>query len=155
MKFKKQPLDERQEREMYSVYKWGFWVLFWGIFVQLMISNITGAGGPFVSLGNFAIMIAGGAVVTVGSAKRGIWCEFFRPSVKNNVIVSLIAGIIVFLIGLLIPFTRGYANELSSVDFAIAGVIAVFTATITLILLCILMRATNKRKSKLEADYED
>jgi len=155
-KWKKQPLDERQEREMYSVYKWGFLVLFWGIFAQSLIFNIVEAGGAFVSLSSYIIMITGGAVVTIGSAKRGIWSEYFKPSVKTNLVSSFIAGVIVFLIGLLIPHTRGDTGELSSFDMTIiAGVIAVITAMVTFILLSVLMRATKKRATKLEAEYED
>ena len=156
MKKLKQPLDERQEREMYGVYKLGFFVLFWGIFVLLILGANFQLESSILNTISFALLIAGASIVAVGSAKRGIWPEAFEPSTKNNLIISFCCAAFVFFVGgILPPLVRYGANELTSAHFANGGIFAAITFVLAFVTFNILMRAVKNRRSKLETDYED
>ena len=156
MKRLKQPLDERQERELYGVYKLGFFVLFWGIFALLILGANFQLESSILNMISFALLIAGAAIVTVGSARRGIWSECFEPTTKNNLIISIICAAFVFFVGgILPPLIRYGAGELTATHFANGGIFAAITFVFGLIVFNILMRVVRKRRSKLEEDYED
>ena len=156
MKKWKQTLDERQEREMYSVYKQAYWVLFFGLLAQILIATLLQLDGMITNLVSFVILVAGAAVLTTGSAKRGIWADCFKPSAKTNLLISIGTGVFVFLFwGILNPLVRDGAVVLSSFDTILGAVTAVIAFVITLVFSNVLMRVTKKRASKLEADYED
>ena len=156
MKKWKQILDERQEREMYGVYKSAYWVLFFGLLAQILIAALLQLDGLITNLISYVILMAGAVVLTAGSAKRGIWADCFKPSAKTNLLVSICTGVFVFLFwGILNPLIRDGDVELSSFDTVFWAVTAVIAFVIALVLLNVLMRVTKKRASKLEADYED
>ena len=156
MKKWKQTLDERQEREMYSVYKSAYWVLFFGLLAQILIATLLELDGLITNLISFVILLAGAAVLTVGSARRGIWADIFKPSAKTNLLISIGTGVFVFLFwGILNPLIRDGAVVLSSFDTLLGAITAALAFVFVLVISNVLMRITKKRASKLEADYED
>jgi len=157
MKRVKNLLDERKEREMYSVYKLGFWILFWGMTAQIFITVIFQLEWRISLLISGAVLAASAIVTVADCAKRGIWSEYFKPTTKNNLIASIIAGGFVFFIngGILHYFIKYGVSGLDLVNYAIGGISAVITFALCFISLSGLMHVTKKRKLKLESDYED
>ena len=156
MKKLKSRLDERQKLELYSVYKWGYWVLFWGILAQIVVGAATGGQVAFGFLSSYLILLAGAVVTMVGSIRRGIWSEYFKPTVKNNLISSFCAGLFVFLLVGALPMLGPVdTGDPAAFDLLTGAIIGAITFTLGLALNCLLLHITKKRAAKLESEYGD
>ncbi|MCL2580480.1 MAG: hypothetical protein FWE32_10705 [Oscillospiraceae bacterium] len=141
MKLPKSRLDERQKLEMLAVYQVGFWVLFWGMGTLLVGWAVLGLADVYVLVSGSAVFLVCCVTFTVGCIRRGIWSEYFKPSIKNNLIASLIA-------------TAAYAFLISgSPADRMIDMIVMFV--VMFVSLTILMRVTKKRAARLEGKYED
>jgi len=146
----KKIFDERQERELHKVYKLGFYVLFWGLVAQSFMFMAVIGHGTLPVMSSLILMFAGAAVLITGGARRGIWMEKFKPTLRNHIIAAIAAGLISGPFNAFSPLVQGYEP-----DYIVGVVTFAITFVFTFILFTALARATKKRAAKLEAEFED
>jgi len=157
MKKDKQLLDERQEREMLSVYKLGFWILFWGMFIHIIIATILQFEWRVSLLISAAVLLAATVVTTIDCARRGIWSEYFVPNTRNNLLASIAAAVLIFPVNAgMVHYVMKYGIDgIALANYRMGGISAAIAFALTFALLSVLMRVTEKRATKLEAEYEE
>ncbi|MDO4669674.1 MAG: hypothetical protein Q4A63_07630 [Butyricicoccus pullicaecorum] len=90
---KKTNLDEMQEQKLLKIEHIGFWLGFWGlaviIYIQIAMGNNSFAyiGGEVVILSIMSLYVVADCI------RNGIWDRKRNPTLKNNLIASLIAGL--------------------------------------------------------------
>lgn len=155
-KFKK-IIDERQELELLKIYRMGFWVLFWGLFAIVQV-QLFFLGSPKEILtqvaGEMIVLVIGAIFVVIGSVRKGIWDERFKPDKKTNFLLSLgasvVMGAFVAVRGkIMYPDMMVISALLTWLVTAVSMFIACF------VLLSIAAAFTNRKKAKLEEEFTD
>lgn len=152
MKFKwKNNLDERQEQKLLKIEHYSFWLFFWLIFLDIIMSTFVGIKYCYlITVGIFLI-------VSIFSTTMCIWNGIFdchlKMGARTNILCSLIAGFFV-------TFVTIFHNHLSfSTDWLHATYAGLFSGVFTFILayalLALLSFTTKKRQVKLEKEPID
>jgi len=88
---RKNNLDEMQEQKLLKIEHNGMWFAYWGLFASIFIQVI--AEKDFT--GEFTIFMLLSVYVAVACLKNGIWDRRLKPTLKTNLIVSLIGALFV------------------------------------------------------------
>lgn len=94
---KKNLLDEMQEQKLCKVESRGFWMLWWGLLAALLIQNLLGATARQMA-GEWVLFMIACLYGLVECLRNGIWDRHIQPTLGANIIGSLAAGIVVFLL---------------------------------------------------------
>ena len=97
MKNKKSNLDERQEQIMLQIEHVGCWIAYWGLLISILVQEIVYRGDFRYVLAEWIVFMVLCIYVLAGCIRNGLWDRHIKPTVKNNVIASLIAGGVLFL----------------------------------------------------------
>lgn len=98
---KKKNLDEWQEQRLQRIEKWSFWLLYWLIFAEMMITMMLGKEKQVV-LGEFICFMIVSLFMVIMCLKEGIWDRYVKPDSKTNLRLSMLGSGIVFVIVLII-----------------------------------------------------
>ncbi len=141
-------LDEMQEQKLYKIEEIAALLSFGGLFVAIVTQLILGMGLKAV-LGEAATLLIISAYIATACLKNGIWESNVAPTLKNDIIFSVIAAIligVVFLIRVLIVDTIPENTEfVAAMSILIAGVGC-------FILLEIMRWQYKRRRKKLDGD---
>ena len=154
MKNKKNNLDERQEQIMLQIEHTGCWIAYWGLLISILVQEIAYRGDFHYVVGEWIVFMILCVYVLSGCIRNGLWDRHIKPTMKNNVIASLIGAGVIFLFTFLM-IIRNFPDK--PVGAVAAGLIAAAVVfVLCLIALSAAKRATEKKREELEKeDPED
>jgi len=156
MKKIKKVVDERQELELLKIEHVGFWAMFWGLCISIIV-QVCFMNASFREFGaEFIIFTIGSFIITVGCFKKGQWDYYTKPCMKTYLITSLI-GTGIFSIIFAVARYMKYARFRSDIKFFIVTTL-IFTAFIFILLfitMVIIGKLTIHQRRKLEQEFND
>lgn len=119
VKANKPLLDEMLERKLSKIEGTAMLLAFCGLFVAIVVQLVLGMGLRAVA-GESAVLLIISVYSTVFGLKNGIWSRSAAPTLKNDIVASIIAAVlmgVVFLIRVMIvdvvPENTGLVAALS------------------------------------------
>ena len=145
-------LDEMQEQELLRIEHNGCWLAFWMLLAVLIIENIFLRFEMKAIAGEWIVFFVLAVYLAFDSSRKGIWDRHLKMNSTTNLLVSIIPGA---LLGVLWAI-RSYRDFHKPVGSLATGVfIGVTTFVLCFIVLSIAMKATAKRKAKMEEEPSD
>lgn len=90
---KKPKLDEMQEKKLLKLEEAGFWMIFWLLFAAIIVQIV--ADGNFKAvIGEIIVLLIASVYIAFSSLKNGVWSKNQTPTLKSNVLTSLIPAIL-------------------------------------------------------------
>lgn len=152
MKKSKNKLDEMQEQKLLHIEHNGVWLAFWGLFAAIIIQTAIGGENATRNLiGEWIVFICLSVYLVSACIKNGIWDRNRTPSLKNNVLYSLAAGLFVGVQYFGISYSN-YSALIGSIFTAIFCFVSTFS--LSLIVLSLSSAVFKKRYKKLETEAE-
>ncbi len=139
-------LDEMQDQKMLKMEEYGYWILFWGLALAVVVQLLLGGSIRQVA-GELIVLLVGGAYVLATSLKNGLWTRNATPSRKRNAAASIIPAAI---IGVLNVIKLIQKKDIGTNDILIAAAFAVGTYILCFAVLEVLRVLYEKRRSKLD-----
>ena len=118
MKKMKSNLDERQELNLLKIEHNGCWLAFWGLLIVLVVQMVLTPDNPKAMAGEWIVFMAMALYLSVACMKNGIWDRKIRPTVKNNLLMSAAAGLVVGILFFAISYVR-YHHLIGSLATAV------------------------------------
>ena len=154
MKNKKNNLDERQEQIMLQIEHTGCWIAYWGLLISILVQEIAYRGDFHYVVGEWIVFMILCVYVLAGCIRNGLWDRHIKPTMKNNVIASLIGAGVIFLFTFLMIIRNFPDKPVGAVAAGLISAAVVFV--LCLIALSAAKRATEKKQEELEKeDPED
>ncbi len=144
---KRTNLDEMQEQKLLSVEKSCFWLAYYGLLLSILIQAMLGLH-PSAIFGECAILLVISVRLLIGGLRNGIWDRKLEPSLLTYFLGSLVCGI---LVGVIVYFILGILMD-GAMLWQHVCVIAVGTAAICFVLMCICGAIYKKRREKLDSE---
>ena len=94
---KKNQLDEMQEQTMRKIESRGFWLLWSGLLIVMVVQMISGAPARQMA-GEWIVFMAGCFYATVECLRNGLWDRHLNDNPLTNALVSLLAGAVLTVI---------------------------------------------------------
>lgn len=114
----KRVIDERQERDLYVIEHYGFWIAFYGllgiILYQTMFKDLF-----YSFIFEIILFITLSLIIIIGCIKKEIWHPYAKASQREYVSAAIITFISVFIVYLLILITRNTIITLSLIGNAV------------------------------------
>lgn len=153
MKKIKKVIDERQELELLKIEHVGFWIMFWGLCISIVVQAMF-MKSSFREFGaEFIIFMISCIIFLIGCIKKGQWDYYTKPCMKTYLMTSIIGAAsfsIIFAISNYLKYkTKGLF--LVSVTLIFAGCIF---ALIFIVMVITGKLIINQRK-KLEQEFSD
>ncbi len=135
---KKNQLDEMQEQTMLGIEARGFWLLWAGLLLAILVQLILGT--PISQwVGEFVVFMAGCIYTMIECIRNGLWDRHISANTPTNVLGSLFAGVVVSVV-------IGLAN-----GFWLWAIISgIITAVLCFVLLQVCMHTAEKRRKELD-----
>ena len=139
-------LDEMQDQKLLKLEEYGFWIMFWGLAVSIVVQLIIGGTIKEV-LGEIIILFLGSVYLSATTLKNGLWTRTSVPSPKGNAVISIIPAV---LIGGIhgIRMIQNNKTETKSLLFTAAIIAAVYAGCF--ILLEVFRITYSKRRAALD-----
>ena len=135
---KKNKLDEMQEQTMLSIEARGFWLLWAGLLLAILVQLILGTPNS-QWVGEFVVFMAGCIYTMIECIRNGLWDRHISANTPTNVLGSLFAGVVVSVV-------IGLAN-----GFWLWAIISgIITAVLCFVLLQVCMHTAEKRRKELD-----
>ncbi|MBQ2095001.1 MAG: hypothetical protein II474_03785 [Firmicutes bacterium] len=149
-KEKKNNLDERQEQIMLQIEHAGCWIAYWGLLISILVQEIVYRGDFHYIVGEWIVFFILCIYVLTGCIKNGLWDRHIKPTMKNNVIASLIGAGVIFLFTFLMIIRNFPDKPVGAVAAGLISAAVVFV--LCLIALSAAKRATEKKQEELEKE---
>ena len=94
---KKNQLDEMQEQTMRKIESRGFWLLWSGLLIVMVVQMISGAPARQMA-GEWIVFMAGCFYATVECLRNGLWDRHLNDNPLTNALTSLLAGAVLTVI---------------------------------------------------------
>lgn len=94
---KKNQLDEMQEQTMRKIESRGFWLLWSGLLIVMVVQMISGAPARQMA-GEWIVFMAGCLYIVAECLRNGLWDRHLNDNPLTNALVSLLAGAVVTVI---------------------------------------------------------
>lgn len=135
---KKNQLDEMQEQTMRKIESRGFWLLWNGLLVAMVVQMISGAPARQMA-GEWVVFMAGCFYALVECLRNGLWDRHLNDNPLTNALVSLLAGAVLTVI-------TGLANGY----WLFALILGVITGILCFAALQISSSIVKKRRKELD-----
>lgn len=135
---KKNQLDEMQEQTMRRIEARGFWLLWAGLFLAVLVQIVLRTPSS-QWVGEFVVFMAGCIYTMVECLRNGFWDRHISANTPTNVLISLFAGVVVAVVT---GLAYGY--------WLIALIPGVITGVLSFVLLQVCMHAAEKRRHELD-----
>ena len=135
---KKNQLDEMQEQTMLSIEARGFWLLWAGLLLAILVQIILGTPNS-QWVGEFVVFMAGCIYTMIECIRNGLWDRHISANTPTNVLGSLFAGVVVSVV---IGLARG--------SWLWAIITGIITAVLCFVLLQVCMHTAEKRRKELD-----
>lgn len=149
----KMKLDERQERDLLKTEHVGFQIMLYVSVIVIVIQVVFMRASFQQLVGENVILLCGGIWAIWESMKNGLWTyDNSEPSVKSNVIFSIIASLIATFLFVLAIYVRGGGSVLkvTTIGGFFSGIFI-----LGFVVLSLLGHSTKSKKRKLENEYKD
>ena len=93
---KRSQLDEMQEQKLCKLESRGFWLLWWGLLVIIIVQSLGGRSAVDLT-GEWVLFMLSCLYMLVECIRNGIWDRHIKPNLCANIIGSAVAGIAVFV----------------------------------------------------------
>ena len=140
---KNNQLDEMQEQTLRSIEARGFWLLWAGLFLAVMVQIIAQAPARQWA-GEFIVFMAGCIYTIIECLHNGFWDRHLAANTPTNALISLFAGAVVTIVTRL---TSGY--------WLLALVPGIITGVVCFVVLQVCMHAAEKRRNELDNPPDD
>lgn len=135
---KKNRLDEMQEQTMRKIESRGFWLLWSGLLIVMVVQMISGAPARQMA-GEWIVFMAGCFYALVECLRNGLWDRHLNDNPLTNALVSLLAGAVLTVI-------TGLANGY----WLVALILGVITGILCFAALQISSSIVRKRRKELD-----
>ena len=135
---KKNQLDEMQEQTMLGIEARGFWLLWAGLLLAILVQIILGTPNS-QWVGEFVVFMAGCIYTLIECLRNGLWDRHISANTPTNVLGSLFAGVVVSVVT---GLTNGF--------WLWAIITGIITAVLCFVLLQVCMHAAEKRRKELD-----
>lgn len=150
---KRNVLDEMQEKQMAKIESTGFWLAFWGLLAAVILQVLIKPDLGMVA-GEMAVFFVMCAYLIIFSLRNGLWARIPAPTIKGNVLSSMIAalafgGVLLIRAHLILrrSFSAGFAAALFlSMALVFAGCFSLLEVTRTIY---------QRRRRKLDCTGEE
>ena len=139
-------LDDMQDQKMLKMEEYGYWILFWGLALAVVIQLLLGGTIRQVA-GELVVLLLGSVFVLANSLKNGLWTRNAVPTRKRNAVTSVIPAVI---IGVLNGIKLIQRKNISTNDILIAVAFTVGTYIVCFVVLEVLRILYEKRRSRLD-----
>ena len=139
----KSVLDERELQDMYRVEHRGLWLMYTLLCAAVVVQMLFGADFAQMAGELFVVGVSSVALI-IAYARRGIWDDRSRPSVRGNALYAAISALGVALVVL------GRRRRLTGALIAGATMFA-----LCFLLLTLLMAYVRRRQEARERELED
>ncbi len=143
-------LDEMQDQKLLKLEEYGFWIMFWGLAVSIVVQLIIGSTIKEV-LGEIIILFLGSVYISATTLKNGLWARTSTPSKKGNAVVSIIPAV---LIGAINVFKMIQNNKMETKSLLLTAAIIAAVYAGCFILLEVFRITYSKRRAALD-DIDD
>jgi hypothetical protein len=152
MKLFRKIVDEREELEMMRVERTGYYVVFAGLVIAIIVQTVLFDYDFLPIAGEFIALIAGAVWTCIGFVRRGVWDYHTKPGMKTYLIYSLI-GALVF--GCLMPLMRYFKYELP-LQWVLVMFAINFVSIFALIFVTLLIygESVKRRRKKLDEKFD-
>ena len=140
---KKNQFDEMQEQTMRGIEARGFWLLWSGLFLAILVQILLRTPSS-QWVGEFVVFMAGCIYTMLECLRNGFWDRHISANTPTNALISLFAGVVVAVI-------TGLANGYW-LWAIIPGIITVILCFVTL---QVSMRVAKKRREELDNPADD
>ena len=152
MKKMKNNLDERQELKLLKIEHYGCWLAFWGLLIALTVQMVLTPDEPKAMAGEWIVFMALALYLSVACMKNGIWDRKIRPTVKNHLLMSAAAGVVVGILFFAISYVL-YHHLIGSL--ATAAFMFFFVGVLCFGALMISAKICQKRLQKMAENIEE
>lgn len=135
---KKNQLDEMQEQTLRKIESRGFWLLWSGLLIVMVVQMISGAPARQMA-GEWIVFMAGCFYATVECLRNGLWDRHLNDNPLTNALTSLLAGAVLTVI---MGLTNGY--------WLVALITGVITGILCFAALQISSSIVRKRRKELD-----
>ena len=135
---KKNQLDEMQEQTMRGIEARGFWLLWAGLLLAILVQIILGTPNS-QWVGEFVVFMAGCIYTLIECLRNGLWDRHISANTPTNVLGSLFAGVVVSVVT---GLTNGF--------WLWAIITGIITAVLCFVLLQVCMHTAEKRRKELD-----
>lgn len=135
---KKNLFDEMQEQTMRRIEAQGFWLLWAGLLLAILVQIILRTPSS-QWVGEFVVFMAGCCYILIECLRNGLWDRHICANTTTNVAGSLIACVAVTVV---IGLAYG--------DWRIALILGVITGVLCFVLLQVCMYVVEKRRKELD-----
>lgn len=140
---KKNQLDEMQEQTMRRIEARGFWLLWSGLFLAILVQIVLRTPSS-QWVGEFVVFMAGNIYMIIECLRNGFWDRHLAANAPANALISLFAGVVVAVV-------TGLANGY----WLFALIPGVITGVVCFVLLQVCMHAAEKRRKELDNPKDD
>ena len=140
---KKNQFDEMQEQTMLRIEARGFWLLWAGLRLAILVQMVLRTPGS-QWVGEFVVFMAGGCYSLIECLRNGLWDSHICANTTTNALLSLLGGVVVTII-----------TGVAVAHWPWAVVSGVLTGILSFVLLQVCMHAAEKRRKELDNPKED
>ncbi len=148
---KKNYPDEMQDQKMLKLEEYGFWIVFWGLAVIILVQLVTGGTIRQIA-GELAALFIGSVFITFTYLKNGLWTRNSTPTRKGNALTSIIPAVLLGVIHI-IKIVKNQEIKTNDILITVAVIVAAYAACFAVLEL---FRAVyQKRRSRLDDTGEE
>lgn len=140
---KKNQFDEMQEQTMRRIEARGFWLLWAGLFLAILVQIILRTPSS-QWVGEFVVFMAGNFYMITECLRNGFWDRHLAANAPANALISVFAGVVVAVVT---GISNGY--------WLLALIPGVITAVLCFVVMQVCMHAAEKRRKELDNPKED
>lgn len=148
---KKNNLDEMQEQKLLKIEHTGCWIAYWGLVISIIVQGIIGSELTGNIVGELCVLFVLSIYLAVASIRNGIWDRKFKPTLKTNLSLSLLAGSAAGLVRFIISYQTYHKLVGSIATFVF---VMLFTFILCLVMLSLSTLFYKKRKKTLENESD-
>lgn len=93
---KRNQLDEMREQKLCKMESRGFWLLWWGLLIVMVMQCLAGTQARVLA-GEWILFMAASLYIVIGCIRNGIWDRHIKANRTANLAGSVVAGIAIFL----------------------------------------------------------
>lgn len=153
MKKIKKVVDERQELELLKIEHVGFWIMFWGLCISIIVQAMF-MESSFREFGaEFIIFMISCIIFLIGCIKKGQWDYYTKPCMKTYLMTSIIGTASFSIIFAISNYIKYKTRVLFLIEITL--IFAAFIFALLFITMVITGKLTINQRKKLEQEFND